>query len=65
MLPVRFTYLEDNGEKVYLSILGRFKHHFTGKTFYKVRREGETGWLGEDFYSEDYVMLLLNKRVEE
>lgn len=64
MLPVRFTYLDGN-EKVYLSILGQFKHHFTGKTYHKVRLEGENGWVEEFFYLEEVVMNLLKKRVKE
>ena len=64
MLPVRFTYLE-NGEKVYVSILGQFKHHFTGKTIHKIRLEGESGWVNDYFYQEEYVQNLLKKRVEE
>lgn len=64
MLPVRFTYLE-NSEKVYASILGQFTHHFTGKTIYKIRLEGESGWINEYFYLEECVMNLLKKRVED
>lgn len=64
MLPVRFTYLE-NGEKVYVSLLGQFKHHFTGKTVWQVRLEGESGWFGEKFWLEEYVMNILKKRVED
>lgn len=64
MLPVRFVYLE-NTEKVYVSILGQFKHHFTGETIYRVRREGESGWVGEELYGEKNLINLLRLRVEE
>ena len=64
MLPVRFTYLE-NGEKVYVSIIANFTHRFTGKTVYKVRLEGESGWFDEHLYLEEVVKNLLKKRVEE
>ena len=64
MLPVRFIYSE-NDEKVYVAILANFTHHFTGKTYYKVRLEGESGWFGEYLYLEDVIKNLLERRVEE
>ena len=64
MTPVHITYLE-NGEKVHVSILGQFAHHFTGTTIYKIRREGESGWVGEDLYFERALLLLLNMRIED
>ena len=65
MLPIRFTYLEAHGEKVYTSILGQFKHHFTGEIIYKIRMEGERGWVSEHWCEERYVRPLLNRKVEE
>lgn len=65
LLPVRFTYLEAHGEKVYVSILGQFKHHFTGETVYKIRKEGERGWVSESWIEEKYIPGMLNRRVEE
>lgn len=49
MLPIRFTYLEPHDEKVYVSILDQIKHHFTGETIYKIRKEGERGWVSENW----------------
>ena len=68
MLPIRFTYIDDTvypEEKVYVSILGQFDHHFTGETIYKLRLEGERGWFDEHFYRECYVKNMLKKKVEE
>jgi hypothetical protein len=55
MLPIRFEYVNDIGTKVYLSILGELKHHYTGETIYHVREEGDSGWIGEGFRSQAYV----------
>lgn len=59
-----FTYLE-NGEKVYTTILEHFSHRFTGRIIYKIRREGESGWIGEEFYNQDALTCLLRMKVEE
>ena len=64
IIPVRFIYLED-GEKVYASLIGQFKHHFTDKTVYRIRLEGESGWFAEYLYLEEVVANLLKKRIDE
>lgn len=66
MLPVRFTYIDNTvhpEEKIYVSILGQLKHHFTGETIYQLRLEGERGWIAEHFYKEEYAKKMLEKRV--
>ena len=66
MLPVRFEYVRDDfGNKVYLSILGQVEHHYTGETYYRVREEGEEGWIREGFRNQLYVNFCLKHRVEE
>ena len=64
MIPSSFVYVE-NGMKIYMSIISQFRQHFTGKTVYRVRREGDTGWVHEEFYLEEYILLLLKNKVEE
>lgn len=65
MLPIRFEYFDqDLGQKVYVSVLYQFKHHFTGETMYKFRVEGQSGFVGEVFDSESELMKLLEQRIE-
>lgn len=66
MLPIRFEYVRDDfGSKVYLSILGEVRHHYTGVAFYHVREEGEEGWIKEGFKNGLYIENCLKRRVEE
>jgi hypothetical protein len=66
MTPIRFTYFdEDAGQKVYVSILGQFTHHFTRENMYHVRAEYSDGFVMEPIYDEAHIRELLKKRVEE
>ena len=66
MTPIRFEYYDEFiKQKVYLSILGQFRHHYTGETIYRVRVEYQDGWVMEPLYSETDILKCLKHRVEE
>lgn len=67
MLPIRFEYLTDYypQERVYVSLLDRYKHHYTGETIYRVREEGESGWVTVNYYQEKILQLILKRKVED
>lgn len=65
MLPIKFEYVNDVGSRVYLSILGELKHHYTGETIYRVREEGDSGWIVEGLRTKAHVDCLLRRSVED
>lgn len=65
MLPIRFEYISDIREKVYLSVLRQVTHRYTGETIYRVREEGESGWITEGFRNQHYIAWCLAHRVGE
>ena len=52
-------------QKVHVTILENFKHHFTGETIYRIREEGEFGWVDEGFYCKESILEWLQTKVEE
>lgn len=67
MIPWYFVYVSEeyNKQKVYVTILSKFKHHFTGETMYRIHEEGEFGWVDEGFYGEETILEWLKLKVEE
>lgn len=63
MLPLRFEYVVE--QRVYVSILQQFKHHYTGETIYRVRQEYENGYANESLYTENELRRMLALKVEE
>lgn len=69
MIPVKFEYIEQpneffDGERVFVTLLGRIKHYYTGEIMYRVRKEGTSGWITELYYSESDIRAMLKKKVE-
>ena len=66
MLPIKFVYYDEGAaEKVCLTILSRFQHHFTKESMCHVRAEYEDGFVMEPIFTENDIRDLLKKRVEE
>lgn len=66
MLPIRFEYFDKELEElIYVSILTQFKHHFTGETIYKIREEGESGFVFEAYIAEDELLKLVEQRIQK
>lgn len=66
MLPIKFTYYDEvAGQKVRLTILNRFQHHFTKENMCHVRSEYEDGFVMEPIYAENDIKDLLKFRIEE
>lgn len=65
-IPNSFEYLSDMGkQRIFVTILERFKHYYTGELMFRVRESSSDGWVCERFYNETTVMDWLKKRVEE
>ena len=65
MLPIRFEYVRNTlGDKVYVSILGEMKQHYTGETMYRVREEFTDGYINEYWVTTATMKAMLSKRVE-
>ena len=72
MLPIQFEYVLPNNskdtiepERVYLTIIGQFKHHYTGQTMYRVREESSRGKATESIITEYRMNSRLSMRVKE
>lgn len=67
MIPLRFEYVErctDIEHKRFVTILGEYKHHYTGKKFIRIREEYEYGGIQEYVVSEETMKQMLSKIVE-
>ena len=51
----------DEGYFQRVTVLGSFKHFFTGETYYKIRTEDQRGWFDERYIKEDELELLKEK----
>lgn len=67
MLPIQFEYVSESfdKQKYHVTIIGQYKHYYTGKTLYRIRREGKYGWFGEEFCDEETIRRWLDARVKE
>ncbi len=65
MIPVHFTYYSSMAQqKIYVTVLQQFVHHFTGETMYRVREEGEEGWAEDCTYTRGILLAMLDNKVE-
>lgn len=66
MIPWYFEYAPNSNstEIIYVTVLQKFKQHYTGLTMYRVREESSVGWVAEHIYGEAYIRNMLNNRVE-
>ena len=67
MVPLCFEYRSEEypGQVIFVTILGQFKHHFTGETIYRVREEFERGPAYEAYYTEARMQIALANRIQE
>ena len=65
MIPLRFEYIskEYNGQRIYVSVLQQFKHHYHGHTVYRVRQESDAGWVDEGFFLAEHLLEWLETKV--
>lgn len=64
MLPIKFEYITECGEKAFLSILTQVTRHYPGERMFRIRTEGESGWIAEEIVVESYIRNCLKRRVE-
>ena len=67
MIPLRFECMSPAypDQKIYVTILQKFNHRYTGETIYRIREESSVGWVAEHLYTETYLRLMLKNKVEE
>lgn len=63
-IPWSFEYRQDN-YKIRVLILEKFKHYYTRKSMYRVRRDCEAGWILEDVHDENDILYWLKSKVED
>lgn len=64
MIPIKFEYTF-GWERICVTILDQYKHHYTGETVIYIREEGESGWIHDHYVSEEELQRLLAMRVED
>lgn len=69
MTPLCFTYRPasfSTSGLIHVTILGEYKHHFTGEKMYRVREENQRYGMTHDcYYSESAMKRALALRVDE
>lgn len=58
-IPWRFEYMACNDgeyERVYVTVHEKFRHHYTGEVHYRIREEGESGWVNEAIYPHPIML---------
>lgn len=63
MIPWEFEY-ELDGHKTYVTVLQKFKQHYTGEYIYRIRCEHDDGDIDELLRTERQMKKLLTFRVE-
>lgn len=70
MVPIQFEYVESGEFKVFVVVVGTFKHHYTEELMYRIRADyidPETGCPYSDYLTvtEADIMKLLETQIKE
>ncbi len=64
-VPHEFEYSYGSDMRFHVTVLERSTNYFTGGKVYKIRTDVYTGWVNEDWVTEEYIRDMLQYRVED